>query len=382
MLELVLANLKVRPFRTLISVVGVALGVVLVVLFTGLAKGMTDDMAQRAYNVSAEIIFTRSGAMELTSSNASVSTSYADRLLQIEGVAATVPVIRYITANTNQRWGIQQLDGVEWEPFARMNNIEIAAGRAQQPANAAQTHSANNSFTQSIGEVVVDERYLRDENLRIGDQIELFGGKKYTITGVFAPPSGARIKMSLAAMQDALEAPNKCTYILVKLKDGADVDQVAARINEQLPGNKINLTRDLIIDAQERIPALNIFLRVLVGLGAFVSTVFVLLSMYTTITERRKEIGILKSLGAPKSFIIKVIEGEALMIGVLGVAFGFAVSYAASYLIARSFDLQFQFSRNWILTAILIAVGGSLFGALYPAWRASAIDPVEVMANE
>ncbi|HEX8636541.1 MAG TPA: FtsX-like permease family protein [Pyrinomonadaceae bacterium] len=385
MLELVLANLRVRPFRTLISVVGVALGVVLVVLFTGLAKGMTDDMAQRAYNVSAEIIFTRSGAMELTSSNASVSTAYADRLMQIEGVASTVPVIRYITPNTNQRWGIQQLDGLEWEPFAAMNNIEIVRGRAPSAidaSNSDQMNSAESSFTQKVGEVVVDERYLRDEDLQIGSQIELFGGKKYTITGVFAPPSGARIKMSLAAMQNALEAPNKCTYILVKLKDGANVDEVAARINRELPGNKINLTRDLVIDAQERIPALNTFLRVLVGLGAFVSTVFVLLSMYTTITERRKEIGILKSLGAPKSFIIKVIEGEALMIGVLGVALGFAVSYAASFLIARSFDLQFEFSRNWILTAILIAVGGSLFGALYPAWRASTIDPVEVMANE
>ena len=102
------------------------------------------------------------------------------------------------------------------------------------------------------------------------------------------------------------------------------------RINEILPGNKINLTSDLIIDAQERIPALNHFLRVLVGLGAFVSTIFVLLSMYTTITERRKEIGILKSLGASKSFIISIIEGEAFMIGVLGVLLGFAVSFLAS----------------------------------------------------
>jgi putative ABC transport system permease protein len=47
-------------------------------------------------------------------------------------------------------------------------------------------------------------------------------------------------------------------------------------------------------------PLFNTFLRVLVGLGAFVSTIFVLLSMYTTVTERRKEIGILKSLGASK----------------------------------------------------------------------------------
>ena len=137
-----------------------------------------------------------------------------------------------------------------------------------------------------------------------------------------------------------------------------------------------------MIDAQERIPGLNTFLRVLVVLGAFVSTIFVLLSMYTTITERRKEIGILKSLGASKSFIISSIEGEAFFIGVLGVMLGFIVAFTASYIIGRQFALSFEFSMGWILTAITIAVGGSLFGALYPAWRASGIDPVEVMVNE
>jgi putative ABC transport system permease protein len=365
MLELVLANLKTRPFRTLISVVGVALGVVLVILFTGLARGMTNDMARRASNWKAEIVFTRPGAMEITSSNASVSTTYAERLKEIEGVQATVPVIRYITPSPNQRWGIMQIDGIEWQPFAEMNDMQILQGRAAV---------AND-------EVILDERYVEDQNVRLGDKIELLG-KNYTVVGIFAPPSGARIKMSLAAMQNALEAENRCTYILVKLKDGAQAEEVAARINQVLPGNKVNLTRDLVIDAQERIPGLNLFLRVLVGLGAFVSTIFVLLSMYTTITERRKEIGILKSLGASKTFIISTIEGEAFLIGVLGIALGLAVSFLAAFVIGKSFELAFEFSPNWILTAILIAVGGSLAGALYPAWRASGIDPVEVMVNE
>lgn len=365
MLELVLANLRTRPFRTLISIVGVALGVILVTLFTGLARGMSDDMAKRAANWKAEIVFTRPGAMEITSSNANVSTTYADRLMEIEGVKATVPVIRYITPNTKARWGIEQLDGVEWLPFAEMNDMQILQGRAA---------IAND-------EVILDERKMQDDNYKLGDTLEIFG-KSYKIVGVFAPPSGARIKMSLAGMQEALEAPNKCSYILVKLKDGADIDAVAAKINQTLPGNKINLTRDLIIDAQDRIPALKTFLRVLVGLGAFVSTIFVLLSMYTTITERRKEIGILKSLGASKSFIIRVIEGEAFLIGVSGVLLGFTVSFLASYIIQASFDLQFEFSQGWTITAILIALGGSLVGALYPAWRASNIDPVLVLTNE
>jgi putative ABC transport system permease protein len=366
MLELVLANLKVRPFRTFISVIGVALGVVLVVLFTGLARGMANDMAKRASNWKAEIVFTRPGAMELTSSNASVSTAYAQKLLEIEGVQSTVPVIRYVTPDTKGRWGIQQIDGLDWAPFAAMNGISVVDGRA--PA-------AND-------EVILDERRLVEDNVKVGDNLKLFGGKEYKIVGVFSPPSGSRIKMSLAAMQEALEAPGKCTYILVKIKDGADANAVAAKINEVLPGNKINLTSDLIIDAQDRIPALNMFLRVLVGLGAFVSTIFVLLSMYTTVTERRKEIGILKSLGAPKSFIIRAIEGEAFMIGVLGVLLGVIVAFAASIAIGWAFELAFEFSWGWIVTAVLIAVIGSLVGALYPAWRASAIDPVEVMANE
>ena len=68
-------------------------------------------------------------------------------------------------------------------------------------------------------------------------------------------------------MQEALQVENKCTFILVKLKDGVRAEDVAERIDETLPGNKINLTNDLIIDAQDRIPALKTFLRVLVGLG-------------------------------------------------------------------------------------------------------------------
>jgi putative ABC transport system permease protein len=304
--------------------------------------------------------------MEYTSSNAPVSTTYASKLLEIEGVQSTVPVYRYITPNSKGRWGIQQLDGLDWEPFAAMNDMRIVAGRAAV---------AND-------EVILDDRQMREDKVALGDTLELFGGKHYKVVGVFAPPSGSRIKMSLGAMQEALENPNKCTYILVKLKDGADPDVVAAKINEALPGNKVNLTRDLVIDAQERIPALNIFLRALVGLGAFVSTIFVLLSMYTTITERRKEIGILKSLGASKTFIIKTIEGEAFMIGVFGILLGMAVSFVASYAIEKGFELVFEFNRGWILTAIAIAIGGSLVGALYPAWQASAIDPVEVMVNE
>jgi putative ABC transport system permease protein len=366
MIDLVFSNLKARPFRTVISVIGVALGVILVTLFTGLARGMSNDMSRRAANWKAEIVFTRPGAMELTSSNANVNVKYAEKLLEIEGVQQVVPVIRYVTPNASGRWGIQQLDGVDWEPFAAMNGMQLLEGRAPT----------------ALDEVIMDERQSRDDNVKVGDTIQLFGGNAYKVSGIFSPPSGSRIKMSLAAMQAALQREGKCTYILVKLKDGADPIKVAAAINEKLPGNKTNLTSDMIIDAQERFPALGVFLRVLVGLGVVVSTIFVLLSMYTTVTERRREIGVLKSLGASRLFVVNVIEQEAFMIGVLGCIFGFLVSFIVAFIIQWQFELIFEFSWSWILTATLVAIGGSLLGALYPAWRASSIDPVLVLASE
>ena len=366
MFDLILANLTVRPMRTLISILGVAIGVVLVVLFTGLTEGMTNDMAKRAANWKAEIVFTRPGAMTFDSSNAPLPTAYAERLLQIEGVSSVVPVIRYVTSNSKSTFGLQQLDGLDWRPFAEMNGMQLVQGRPPEGNN----------------EVVVDERQFVSDNLKLNGEITLFGNRNYNVVGVYSPPSGARIKMTLHAMQEVLEAPNKCTYILVKIADGADAQQVAARINQELPGNTINLTQDLVIDAQERVPGVKTFLRVLVGLGAFVSMVFVLLSMYTTVTERKKEIGILKSLGASTSYIIRAIEGEAFMIGILGIIVGLIASLIGSVVIKRGYDLGFEFSVSWMIWAVAIAIAGSLFGALYPAWRASRIDPVEVMANE
>src|SRR4030095_17229229 len=102
MFELIIANLTVRPLRTLISVLGVSIGVVLVVLLTGLTEGMSNDMAKRAANWKAEIVFTRPGAMTFDSSNAPLPTAYADRLKPIEGGKSVGPVQRNTTHNLNK----------------------------------------------------------------------------------------------------------------------------------------------------------------------------------------------------------------------------------------------------------------------------------------
>src|SRR5688572_6165230 len=93
--NLITSNIRQRPIRTLVSVAGIALGVSLVMLFTGLARGMSNDLQRRASNVRAELIFMRPGAIQLTSSTANLSTLYVERLKAIEGVEEALPMIRH-----------------------------------------------------------------------------------------------------------------------------------------------------------------------------------------------------------------------------------------------------------------------------------------------
>jgi putative ABC transport system permease protein len=363
--NLVTSNIRQRPIRTLVSVAGIALGVALVMLFTGLARGMSNDLQRRATNVRAELIFMRPGAIGLTGMAVNLDTPYVDRLKAIEGVEEALPVIRHFSQGS-KGIGIEQIDGVNWDAYAQMNGITMTAGRGPQ----------------GLDEVVIDETKARNNDYRVGEVIKPLGTKEYRIAGIYSPESGARVKMSLEAMQQALEAPGKCTFIFVKLRDSNQLQLVAQRINEQLPGNTIQPTAEVFTSFEKSIPYLGVFLRVLVGLAAVVSSLVVMLAMYTTITERTREIGILKAMGASRSYIVGIIEKEAILISIIGLIAGFAVSLLAGYLIHKVYGLVFEYSWSWAAVAAAIGIVGAILGALYPAWRASNLDPVNALAYD
>jgi putative ABC transport system permease protein len=215
--------------------------------------------------------------------------------------------------------------------------------------------------------------------------VKLFGEKEFKVVGIYAPESGARSKLTLEAMQNFLEAPGKCSYILVKCKNCKDQAQqiaVAKRISEQLPGNKVQLTGEFFPSVENSIPGLAIFMRILVVLAAVVSALVVMLAMHTTITERTREIGILKAMGASRGYIISEIEREALAISFLGILVGFALAALAGFGIHKATGLIFEFGGWWALTAAVIGLAGGALGAFYPAARAANLDPVTALAYE
>ena len=361
--SIVVSNIRQRPLRSAVSVLGVALGVTLVMLFTGLARGMSNDLQRRNSNLRAEIIFTRPGSIELTSASTNLSTKYVELLKSIEGVEAVSPVI--LDFYPSGPWSVEQVEGVDWDSFAKMNNITMVEGHPPR----------------AFDEIVIDEVKASRKH-PVGSTVKIFGDKQFRVAGIYTPESGARAKFSIEALQDLLQHPGKCTYILVKCRNPNEQIAVAKRITEQLPGNKVQFTRDVFTSIETAIPSLGTFMRVLVGVASVLSALVVMLAMYTTITERTREIGILKAMGASRRYIISEIEREALVISGMGLVVGFTLAAAAGFFIHKATGLIFEFGGWWALTAAAIGLLGGAVGAFYPAVRAANLDPVHALAYE
>jgi len=118
----------------------------------------------------------------------------------------------------------------------------------------------------------------------------------------------------------------------------------------------------------------------MISLAVCIGLLVIFLTMYTTVIERTRDIGVLKSLGANSPFIVRAVlyESAALCLG--GILAGVALSYAARAGFLKAFPtLSISITPEWILRAGAIAMVGAVLGASYPAWMASRRDAVEAL---
>ncbi|MGH9761704.1 MAG: ABC transporter permease, partial [Blastocatellia bacterium] len=162
----------------------------------------------------------------------------------------------------------------------------------------------------------------------------------------------------------------------------ANAPEVKAALEKYYPGNYVLLGKDLPAFYSQPIGPVQVFLKVVIGLSVIISTLVIMLTMHTTITERTREIGILKSLGASSQFIISSIEKEALMISGIGVLFGFVVARIAKQIMEAHTRLLIDIDLKWLTIAALIGLAAGIIGAFYPAITAARLDPVDALSYE
>jgi putative ABC transport system permease protein len=129
-------------------------------------------------------------------------------------------------------------------------------------------------------------------------------------------------------------------------------------------------------------PALNVFLNVFIGVAAVISALVILLTMYTTVTERTRQIGIMKSLGMSNAAIGWTITQEALLISALGITAGILLTVLLRIALAQVTTLEVEMSAWVIMLVFVVGLIGGALGGLYPALRAARLDAVEALSYE
>jgi putative ABC transport system permease protein len=121
----------------------------------------------------------------------------------------------------------------------------------------------------------------------------------------------------------------------------------------------------------------------MIFLACLIGFLVIYLSMYTAVTERTREIGIMKSLGATKLFIIRGILREALLLSILGIFMGLGLTYLSKPIIIATLPtLSVLITIPWIFKAGFLAILACLCGAFYPSLRAASQDPVVALSHE
>jgi putative ABC transport system permease protein len=363
---MIVQNTLHRPVRTFITVLAVAVEVTLVIIVVGLTSGMLMDSAQRTEGVGADIMVQPpSASVFLGFSGAPMPISIGDKLSQLEYVQAVAPVLI-------------QLNSV--------NTLEVVFG-----IDPASFRAVSQGFVfysghdlQDTDDIVVDDIYANAKKVRVGQPLHILG-HAFRVAGIVEHGKGARLFVLMSTLEEMSGVRDKASVFFVKCDRSDHAAAAMDEIKQLLPPYTIRPMKDFIqLYTSSTVPYLANFITVMISIAVAIGFLVTFLSMYTTIIERTREIGVLKSLGASRPYIIRVVLSEAALLCLCGFVCGVGLSYLMKKIIISILfpSLPIHITMEWILYSGTIALAGGLLGAAYPAWLASRKDPVEALAYE
>ena len=363
--SLALANLRLRKARTIISVLAVAVGIMTLLVLRGLTEGTIGEVADRMQSVQADLLVWDKSHNTFMH-NYTMSEGWQPLVAQIPGVTRVVPVLNDSISLAGQAQTIYAISPQDFDIFG--GERALVAGRL---------------FGADSMEIVIDEVLAREAQLAVDDTVEhRVEGEPFKVAGIVREGVVGRVFMPYdTAARMWQEGKRRASMLMLKVGDPADSDGVARAIKELglVAIDKGNYYSVIAHDAKY----LDYFIWSTTAITLLVSFLTILLTMFTIIQEQTREVGILKSLGATRGFIARVVVAQSLLVCGAGVAVGFLLSLGAKLGLKLAFPLL-TVRIDWGLATTAVAVGlvGGLLGALYPAWRAARLDPVETLSYE
>lgn len=352
--------------RLAISVGGMAFAVVLVLLLRGIMDGTVEKSTTYVDNVGADVFVAREGVKNMALSVSAIPEGLVPELAALPGVTEASGIVRvHVTVAEGERRQPGELVG--YEPGSRLGGPwRVTSGRP--PA--------------TTGEAAVDSVLASNLHIGVGDRVAI-GGQDFLVTGLTgetASIAGKLVFVTLADAQVLLQSPEVVSFVLLKLVDPASAPSFAESITAQFHGTQALTRAELSGNDRDMLGELFVApINVMSTVGFLVGLAVIGLTMYTMTSERLRDFGVLKAIGAPQGFLLRTVMGQATVLGIAGFVIGLGATVLVGPVVVR-FVPDIGVKVNWepSVRTLAAVVGMSLLGAVVPVMRIVRVDPLLV----
>ncbi len=405
MAYLPLANLMHHKLRSALSAFGIGIGICMLVTLSGLSRGSLYEVADRWDAVDADLFaYPEIWAGNVTNlAGDRLSDKYGEKLLQAHGdiISSVIPIFIWRVNLAGQGHLSAGVDPENWNVL--VGGRELSAGRMFDPEGKfsdwleAQLLLADQDDREEILEltasdladpehngleIIVDSRLAEAGQFVVNDTVRM-ANYDFTVVGIV--PAGGMTRVYLPRRTSQFLFGNgditKSTLLFIKLKDG--VDPTAAARKLKMFGLDVAQIEQFRFMLEKQFGIMFVYVDAVNIVALVIAFLFIMITLYTMVLQRTRDIAILKSSGASNAFLVRQVLAESLLLSLGGTLTGIGLSVPASWAIEHFWPLlTVQTSWRWIIAASIAAVIGAFVSGLYPAWRATRVDMVEAMSYE
>ncbi|MCL5292399.1 MAG: ABC transporter permease [Actinobacteria bacterium] len=385
-LRLAFRYLAGRKLRTTLTTLAIVFGVMVIFGLNGFLptfqKAFRDSMMASANKVDLTVTSEARGVFDAGAVN---------KVRKTDGVAhATGSLVKPVILppeqapknKDNQPIGTLSLNGVDPDSADNVRPLSISKGRGLEAWDA--------------NAVIISERLAEDTGLDVGGKLRIpsaSGTTEFTVVGIASdrPAAGSEeVFVPLKAAQGVFNQPGKINTIEALFTPGSDGKAVSREVLDGL-GEGFKSGGNQVGTEYQASMEMGAFIFNMMGILALAMGGFIIFNTFrTVVAERRRDIGMLRAVGASRRTIIGLFLSESLVQGVIGTALGMATGYLIAIGMIAGTKPRYEellhikmsnpsFAVQAYIVAIVLGVGVTVVGGLYPAFIASRVTPLEAL---
>ncbi len=367
MIDIALKNLFRNKTRNALTILGIAIGVALLLSLVSISDGINKRISNFGEGMVGTISVFPEGKSMFISTGGQLSKDFADELENFEGVDYVTP---YYGVRL-QYMGSYAM-GVPADKVSEMvgEEIKIKEGRMIDEGDNDERVA------------VICSTYLNYKNTNVGDRISILG-KDFEVVGKLEEGEGNNIAGNVMVPIDALQEIDKTdqlTGIIVRVSDVKRTEEIAEDIKSTL-GVEAETSKDLVRKFSDMTSEISLMTYAIGVISALIGGIGIANTMLMSVSERRREIGIMKAIGATRNMILKQFLQEAVILGLIGGIAGITLAFLGIYMISLMMTFA-AMTLNLIFVGLLFSVGLSTLFSIYPAYTAAKVDPIIALKYE